>query len=59
MKKDTLLLKVMVKSVCRYALMESSWFLCGLLLKSLMGQLQVGVHIRKCIGWIIIFVHIM
>ena len=52
MKIATLLLKVMAKSVCHCASMDSSLFLCGLLLKSLMEQLQVGVHIRKCIGLI-------
>ena len=35
-------MKVMVKSVSLYALMESSFFRCGLLLKSVTGQLQVG-----------------
>ena len=38
----TLLLKVMAKSVCHYKSKGSSLFLCGLLLKSLMGQLLVG-----------------
>ena len=42
MKIVTLLLKVMAKSVSPYALMDSSLFLCGLLLKSAMGQLLVG-----------------
>ena len=42
MRIVTLLLKVMAKSVSPYASMESSLFLCGLLLKSVMGQLQVG-----------------
>ena len=42
MKIATLLLKVMAKSVSPYALMDSSLFLCGLLLKSAMGQLLVG-----------------
>ena len=42
MRIVTLLLKVIAKSVSLYALMESSLFLCGLLLKSVMGQLQVG-----------------
>ena len=37
-----MLLKVMAKSVSPYALTESSLFLCGLLLKSVMGQLLVG-----------------
>ena len=42
MKIATLLLKVPAKSVCHYASTDSSSFLCGLLLKSVMGQLQVG-----------------
>ena len=42
MRIVTLLLKVIAKSVSLYALMESSLFLCGLLLKSVMGQLRVG-----------------
>ena len=42
MKIATLLLKVMAKSVSPYALMDSSLFLCGLLLKSVKGQLLVG-----------------
>ena len=42
MKIATLLLKVLVASVCHYASMGSSSCLCGLLLKSLMGQLRVG-----------------
>ena len=42
MKIVTLSLKVKAKSVSPYALKESSLFLCGLLLKSVKGQLQVG-----------------
>ena len=42
MKIATLLLKVMAKSVSPYALTDSSLSLCGLLLKSAMGQLLVG-----------------
>ena len=42
MRIVTLLLKVIAKSVSPYALMDSSSFLCGLLLKSAMGQLLVG-----------------
>ena len=49
-------MKVMVKSVSLYALMDSSFILCGLLLKSVTGQLQVGcqkclqadVYLRSC-----------
>ena len=48
MKIVTLLLKVSAKSVSPYALMESSLFLCGLSLKSVMGQRQVGC-VRKYI----------
>ena len=42
MKIVTLLLKTTAKSVSPYALMDSSLFLCGLSLKSAMGQLKVG-----------------
>ena len=42
MKLATLLLKVPAKSVSPYALMDSTLFLCGLLLKSKVGQLLVG-----------------
>ena len=42
MKLVTLLLKVMAKSVPPYTSMDSSIFRCGLLLKSMMAQLQVG-----------------
>ena len=34
--------KMLDKSVSLYALMESSFILCGQSLKSVMGQLQVG-----------------
>ena len=45
MKTVTLLLKVTAKSVSPYSLMDSSMFQCGLSLKSMMAQLQVGcVH---------------
>ena len=43
MRLDSLLMKMMAKSMSLYALMESSFFLCGLLLKSAMGQLQVCI----------------
>ena len=42
MKIVTLLLKVKAKSVSLYELTDSSLFLCGLLLKSVMEQLLVG-----------------
>ena len=42
MRLVTLLLKVMAKSVSPFALTDSSLFLCGLLFKSVMGQLLVG-----------------
>ena len=42
MRIATLLLKVMAKSVSPFALMDSSLFLCGLLLKSVKGQLLVS-----------------
>ena len=42
MKIATPLLKVPAKSVCHCASMDSILFLCGLLLKSWMGQLLVG-----------------
>lgn len=41
MQIDTLLMKMMAKSMSLYALMGNSFFLCGLLLKSAMEQLQV------------------
>ena len=45
MKTVTLLLKVMEMSVSLCASLDSSMFQCGLLLKSMMAQLQVGcVH---------------
>ena len=43
MQIDTLLMKMMARSMSLYALMENSFFLCGLLLKSAMGQLQVCI----------------
>ena len=42
MKIATQLLKLIAKSVSPYELMDGSLFLCGLLLKSAMGQLLVG-----------------
>ena len=47
MRITTLLLKVLPTSVCLYTSMGSSFFLCGLLLKSLMGQLLVGCASHK------------
>ena len=45
MKTVTLLLKVMELSVSLCASLDSSMFRCGLSLKSMMAQLQVGgVH---------------
>ena len=45
MKTVTLLLKVMAKSVSPYTSLDSSLFQCGVSLKSMMAQLQVGcVH---------------
>ena len=42
MKLITLLLKMVAKPVSPYASMDSSMFRCGLLLTSMMAQLQVG-----------------
>ena len=56
MKIVTLLLKVKVKSVSPYALMDSSLFLCGLLLKSVMGQLLVGWVVE--LTFHLVFVHV-
>ena len=50
MKLVTLLLKVMAKSVCPYVSKGSSLFLCGLLLKSLKGQLRVGCAKHAHVG---------
>ena len=64
MKIATLLLKVPAKSVSPYALMDSILFLCGLLLKSLMGQLLVGcakhAQVTNTVPLVlIIFVHVL
>ena len=64
MRIATLLLKVMAKSVSLYALMDSSLFLCGLLLRSLMGQLLVGctkhARMRNTVPLVLkIFVHVL
>ena len=52
MRIVTLLLKMKAKSVSLYALMDSSLFLCGQLLKSVKGQLLVGcgndISLRIC-----------
>ena len=45
----------MAKSVSPYALKESSLFLCGLLLKSVMGQLLVGWVVEMTFH--LVFVH--
>ena len=61
MRITTLLLKVLSTSVCLYTLMGSSFFLCGLLLKSLMGQLLVGCASHNAYNIIcicLIYVHV-
>ena len=63
MKKATPLLKVPDTSVCHYASMDSILFLCGLLLKSWMGQLLVGcakhAQVTSTVPLVlIIFVHV-
>ena len=64
MKIATLLLKVPAKSVCHYTSMDSILFLCGLLLKSWMGQLLVGcakhAQVTNTVPLVLtIFVHVL
>ena len=64
MKIATPLLKVPAKSVCHCASMDSILFLCGLLLKSWMGQLLVGcakhAQVTNTVPLVlIIFVHVL
>ena len=63
MRVVTLLLKVMPKSVSLFALMESSFILSGLSLKSEMGQLQVGCRNAKVtniyINYVCVCAHLM
>ena len=64
MKIATLLLNVMAKSVSPYPLMDSIFFLCGLLLRSVMGQLLVGcakhAQVTNTVPLVlIIFVHVL
>ena len=54
MKLITLLLKMMAKPVSPYASLDSSMFQCGLLLTSMMAQLQVG-----CVNMLQTFMHII
>ena len=55
---------MLAKSVCHYASMDSTLFLCGLLLKLLMGQLLVGcakhTQVTNIVPLVlIIFVHVL
>ena len=64
MKIATLLLKVLPKSVYCYSSMDSILFLCGLLLKSKMGQLRVGsakhAQVTNTVPLVLIpFVHVL